>query len=290
MDKKLLDALSNISDGIDALVEALKDNLNNDNNSSLNQPNFQNSLESISATLKDIKSDTKKILKNQETLVSISKEKEENKNSKFKFLDNNDKNIKNGAATILLIAASILAIGLAFKLVGKVDFLSVISISLSIMLIAITYEKISKLKLEPKQAILISSTLVIMTMGIFISSFILSSMSSVSVSKMITSIFISGLFVIISYGLSKILNSFKGMSVGDVKKAAIFLPLIMPVFALSIALSSTFFALVYPISPASLFTSIMISVIFVGISYSIKNIVSSLKESKLLVNPPNTIS
>ena len=29
MDKKLLDALSNISDGIDALVEALKDNLNN---------------------------------------------------------------------------------------------------------------------------------------------------------------------------------------------------------------------------------------------------------------------
>ena len=304
MDKKLLDALSNISDGIDALVEALKDNLNNDNNSSLNQPNFQNSLESISATLKDIKSDTKKILKNQETLVSISKEKEENKNSKFKFLDNNDKNIKNGAskekeenknskfkfwdnndknikngaATILLIAASILAIGLAFKLIGKVDFLSVISISLSITLIAITYEKISKLKLEPKQAILISSTLVIMTMGIFISSFILSSMSSVSVSKMITSIFISGLFVIISYGLSKILNSFKGMAVGDVKKTAIFLPLIMPVFALSIALSSAFFALVYPIKPASLFTSIMISAIFVGISYSIKNIVSSLKD------------
>ena len=51
--------------------------------------------------------------------------------------------IKKGVTTILLIAVAVLAIGLAFKLVGKIDFLSVVGLSLAVVLMAIAFEKIA---------------------------------------------------------------------------------------------------------------------------------------------------
>jgi len=81
--------------------------------------------------------------------------------------------LKKGIGTILLIAGAVLAIGMAFKLVGKVDFLSVISLSLAMTLVSIAFEKIGKLKLTMEQTAITAGSLVIMSIAIAISSLVL---------------------------------------------------------------------------------------------------------------------
>ena len=53
------------------------------------------------------------------------------------------KNIKTGVSTVLLIAGAVLAIGLAFKVVGSVNFAAVISLSIAMPLIAIAFSEIA---------------------------------------------------------------------------------------------------------------------------------------------------
>jgi membrane protein CcdC involved in cytochrome C biogenesis len=53
--------------------------------------------------------------------------------------------VLKSVGTILLIAVGVLAIGLALKLVGDVDFLSVVGLGLSIVLISVAFERV-KLK------------------------------------------------------------------------------------------------------------------------------------------------
>ena len=54
--------------------------------------------------------------------------------------------IKDGIQTVILIAGGVLAIGLAFKLIGQVDFLSVISLSMGILYVSLAFAEIAKIK------------------------------------------------------------------------------------------------------------------------------------------------
>jgi membrane protein CcdC involved in cytochrome C biogenesis len=51
--------------------------------------------------------------------------------------------VLKSVGTILLIAVGVLAIGLALKLVGDVDFLSVVGLGLSIVLISVAFERVA---------------------------------------------------------------------------------------------------------------------------------------------------
>ena len=177
MDKQLLQALDNLSYGLEVLVEALKQKgAKSDTGKTLQSGNFDKSLESITVELKSIKKDTQEILKNQQTIISLQKQKNDDKKSgavEDASGPKKESQIKKGVSTILLIAVAVLAIGLAFKLVGKIDFLSVIALGAAIYLVSMAFEKVAKLKMSIKDAAITSATMVLMAMGVTLSSWIL---------------------------------------------------------------------------------------------------------------------
>ena len=68
-------------------------------------------------------------------------------NRGVEFLRENLKNkIVDGIKVVILIAAGVLALGLAFKIIGKVDFLSVMALSAAMYVISNTFSKISSIK------------------------------------------------------------------------------------------------------------------------------------------------
>ena len=75
MDQELLSALNNIGDALEKLSEALnKDGAKSDVAQSLQVGDFGKQLEEISVGIKSIKSDTKKILDNQQTIIEMQKQ------------------------------------------------------------------------------------------------------------------------------------------------------------------------------------------------------------------------
>jgi hypothetical protein len=66
----------------------------------------------------------------------------------------------------------VLAIGLALKLVGDVDFLSVVGLGLSIVLISVAFERV-KIKISSSEAINTIKVMVAMAAAITMSSWIL---------------------------------------------------------------------------------------------------------------------
>ena len=156
MDKQLLQALDNLSVALEKISETLnKKDSKSSTGKAMESGNFGGQLKEISNGIKKLLADNQKILKNQNTIMNMSKNK--NSDKKVGAEDGSvdkkkESNIKKGVGTILLIAVAVLAIGMAFKLVGKVDFLSVIGLALAITLISIAFEKIAKLKISLKES------------------------------------------------------------------------------------------------------------------------------------------
>lgn len=316
MDKELLEALNNLSLSLDEISKALKKESTSAVSSALKGGDFSKSLESISKEIVQISKDTtqirkdqSEIIKSQNTIINMlsdiksdrgsevekkvtspttvkevgkSKE-EESKESESKSLfggaSKDSSKIKDGVSTIILIAAGVLAIGMAFKLIGKVDVASVLSISLALPIIALAFQKISEMKLKPSEI----GSLVLLTVGmstaIALSSFILGTIQPVGLFQVLTAILISGVFVGVSYGMAKIVDSIRGLGISGAAAVGIsfLLPILMVGFSAAIAGSSYFLGVVKPVGLFQAITSILISGVFVGLSYSLAQIVGSLK-------------
>jgi hypothetical protein len=61
--------------------------------------------------------------------------------------------VKKRCRNYTTYSSCVLAIGLALKLVGDVDFLSVVGLGLSIVLISVAFERVAKLKISSSEAI-----------------------------------------------------------------------------------------------------------------------------------------
>jgi len=133
MDKKLLEALNNLSVALEDIADILaKKQSTSSTGAALESGDLSKNLKEIDAGIKSIKADTQEILKGQKTILEMSrKNSADKKKTPMEEIGGDKKqesNLKKGLGTILLIAVAVLAIGLAFKLVGKIDFLSVISL------------------------------------------------------------------------------------------------------------------------------------------------------------------
>src|ERR1039457_2910245 len=104
MDKELLNALDNLSISLEAIAEILGKNDSKQKSATseaLVGGDFSKQLIEISAGIEEIKKDNKKILKNQETILQISKEK--SKSGGLLGNTSNKEAIKQGVGSILLI-------------------------------------------------------------------------------------------------------------------------------------------------------------------------------------------
>ena len=274
MDKKLLDALSNLSDALVEIGEALKSDKKakkSATTAALQGGDFSKELKQINLGIQSIKKDTQDILKQQKTILSMSKSKEDDKKTGLFEKAGGDKksesNLKKGVGSILLIALAVLAIGLAFKIVGKIDFLSVIGLSIALLIIATAFQKIGVLMLfmRLKDAFHVAIVMVLLSAAMVASSWILAKTKPIGIAQLITSILIGGMFAILSTKLIPLFAAvviFKATRV----KATDLLKTMVAISA-GIAASSWVLALINPLSFTQALTGILIAGMFAVISY-----------------------
>jgi len=279
MDQKLLDALSNMSSALEQIAAALKkgkdDGSDSATTAALKGGDFVKQIKEINIGVKQLQIDTKKILKNQETLLRLSKK---GKKSEFENIGGDKKkesDLKKGIGTILLIAIAVLAIGIAFKLVGGINFLSVIGLSLALLILSYAFEKIAKLNISIKQAAVTSSSLVLMAAAVTFSSWILKKITPIGFTQALTMILIGVGFSMLSPAISSIIEAFGGMSWGGVIKASFGLVIVLPAIAKGIELSSHILKKVTPIGLMQAVSAILIAGIFTVISFGIKNLLEA---------------
>lgn len=299
MDKQLLKALDNLSVGLEQLVKALesKDSKKSDTSTALQSGDFGKSLEQISVEIKSIKTDTQQILKNQQTIIGLfNQKKNEKKTDEVSGASDPKKEgqIKKGVATILLIAVAVLAIGLAFKLVGKVNILSVLALGIGIVLVAYAFERVAKIKgatggpMTIKEAAILSAIMIIASAGIMVSSWILSKISPITIPQVLTAAAIALLFTFVAPAMSKLISSMmtnqtvsyggmkfktQALSFGTVLKASIMLPLMMVAMSFGIMLSSKILSKITPITIPQALTAILIGVMFAIVSQGIAGLI-----------------
>jgi hypothetical protein len=283
MDQKLLNALNNLSEGLEAIADALKDKKGGNKSATtdaLQGGNFTTHIKEINVGVKQLIKDSKQILKNQETIISLSKKSSGDKKSDFEKAGGDQKqesNIKKGVGTILLIAVAVLAIGMAFKLVGGINFLSVVGLSIAILLLAKAFEKVSAMRMSLKEAAIVSASLVLMAIALTVSSWILKKLTPIGFTQAITMIMIGVGFSLLSPAIGKIITAFKNMSWNQVAKAAVGLVIVLPAIALGITMSSWILKKITPIGFTQALTMILIGVGFSVLSPAIGKIIKAFK-------------
>jgi len=275
MDKQLLDALNNLSQSLEMIAQALdkKGTSNTTTTNALQSGDFSKQLSEINVSLKSIKSDTTKILAQQNTILSMQKKKENDKKTGlFEESDDPKKEgqIKKGVTTILLIAVAVLAIGLAFKLVGKIDFLSVVGLSLAVVLMAIAFEKIAKLNLSIKEAFNASLVIVMMAVAVTMASWIMAFIEPIGFTQLLTAVLIAAMFAVLSNYLENIFIA--SIIFGKLNVSPFQLVKSLVAISLAITASSFILAFIKPMTLGQSITAILIAAMFAVISYSLHKI------------------
>jgi hypothetical protein len=287
MDKKLLDSLSNLSLALEDIAAALKDKSEAQSATAkaMKGGDFVKEIKEINVGVKALQKDSKQILANQQTIMNMAKSKGDKKENVAENLGkdkNAQKNFKEGLGVILLIAVAVLAIGVAFNLVGKVNFLSVIALSIALPLLAIGFAKVHKILKEvgfdpKKDARNFIIAITAISVGLTASSWILSMITPLSFSKFFTATFIALTFAMLGPSIYKFLMAFKDMSWGQLIKSVVGFAIILPAIALGIALASWAFQLIKPIGFSQFLTAVGIGIVFAIISFGIRKLLKAFK-------------
>jgi len=287
MDKKLLDGLSNLSLALEDIAAALKDKSEAQSATAkaMKGGDFVKEIKEINVGVKALQKDSKQILANQQTIMNMAKSKGDKKENVAENLGkdkNAQKNFKEGLGVILLIAVAVLAIGVAFNLVGKVNFFAVIALSIALPLLAIGFSKVHKVLKEAgfdpkKDAKNFIIAITAISLGITAASWILSMVTPLSFSKFFTATFIALTFAMLGPSIYKFLMAFKEMSWGQLIKSAVGFVIILPSIALGIAFASWAFQLIKPIGFSQFLTAVGIGIVFAIISFGIRKLLKAFK-------------
>lgn len=287
MDDKLLEALNNMSVGLEMIAEALnsKKEAQSATAKALQSGNFLEEIKSISQGIEVLKKDNKKILENQETLLGLAKSKKDGKGDVTENLGKDkekQKHFKEGIGVVLLIAVAVLAIGAAFKLIGNVNFVSVISLAIAMPLIAYAFSKIFTVlkqsgfdsKKDSKNLILAITSI---ALSFTLASWILSMVVPLTFTKLFTIVLLGVGFTMIVPSVMKIIKSFSKMSFGQLIKSVLFLPLVLPAIALGLAFASWALQLVKPITFSQALSSIFVAAVFAVVAFGIRKMLKSFE-------------
>ena len=275
-DKKYIESLSNFAIALEELVDEMKKQTKA-KEKGIDKPsgkplNIDQTLTSIQEGIDQIKDDNKKILDNQDTLLKMNKDAKKSGGLISGVTDkDNKKKIKDGVSTIILMAGAVLAIGLAFKVVGGVDFAAVISLSFALPMIAYAFAKVSTALIENDMqygdVLFTVFALVAMAGGLAISSYIMSAIVPIGLFQFLTAVGISITLAIVAIGASFMLDNLKKVKMGDILK----LPAILVALSLAIALSSGILGMTKILDP-----SLLVNIVLQGIVMGIVSTVLSI--------------
>lgn len=198
-----------------------------------NMSEMAEKLEVVVENTSKTKDNTDKILKVVEGL------KKEKKKGIWDRLSSKDKtkDVGEGIKTIALMAGSILAIGSAFKIIGEVDFESVIALSIALPLMAEAFNRMDK-SLSPKDAAVLSANMIIMSVGVAASGYILSMMPELGFKQMISVVGVAVGMGVAMYAMAMTADMLNTKEVGNM----FLLAAVMPAMALGIAISGSILA------------------------------------------------
>lgn len=275
MDQRLLSALENLGNALEEIASALqsKEEAKTSSVQALKAGDFGKQLESINTQLKSIKADTQEILREQKTIQSMSKQKDVKKETPMEEIGKDKKKesaLKKGIGTILLIAVAVLAIGMAFKLVGKIDFLSVIGLGLAMYVISESFAKIAKLDLSLAEAFRTSLTMVMVALAVTVSSWILKMIIPLGFLQITTGILIATMFYVLAPKLERIAYGVSAMKLLRVGKLALITTLVG--VSAAITASSWVLQAIVPVGPIQMLTAILIAGMFFVISTNLERI------------------
>jgi hypothetical protein len=238
----------------------------------------------------------KKIKKTSDkTTEEIGKEKKQEQDSKKKGLLGgfDTKKIKDGIGIILAIAVGVIAIGLALKIVGKLDFVSVMALALALPLIAIAFAKIAAVfsgqevedrgkkvrypKFNVRDLPSMMLTMVGFSTAIMVSSFMLSKVKPIGIFQAMTSILIAGTFAVLAPNLGKLINAFNKVNLWGALRSVVLLPIVLLGISTAIMLSSYVLSKVKPIGFFQAITAILIAGTFAAVSYGLGKLLSAFK-------------
>jgi hypothetical protein len=264
IDDRYVRRLDDFTKALEGIVDLLKEDNSRKNVDTVNQL-LTNMNEDISGIVKNMEIVVKSVKKIETQNDKILKEIQEVKKTKETgMLGNvaevdNKRKIIDAVKIIVLIAAGVLAIGLAFKMIAPVPFLSVIAIGLAMVFIAGAFVIISAATegMTPGDASLTSGMMVIMALGITVSSWILAAAGTLTFAK-VSSI----LFTSIALGTSLVLLAIavenSKLKPADYLKMMI-LPLVLPLIALGITISSIILASIVPLSLGQIVTTLFVA-------------------------------
>jgi methyl-accepting chemotaxis protein len=151
-----------------------------------------------------------------------------------------------------------MAIGFAFKLVGTVDFASVIALSIALPLIAHAFAEIADMgELDYNTVLSMGLMLVIMSTAMMLSSWILSYSAKIKPEILFTALAIGFIFTVVAFGVSMMIEALDDAGLKEV----LLLGLVMVVVAAAIMISSWLLQYVVPIP----FWDVVLASITIGI-------------------------
>ena len=128
-----------------------------------------------------------------------------------------------------------------------------------------------------KAVIFLPLVLPAIALGIALASYALQLVQPIGFVQFFSAILIAGIFAVVSYGIRNMLQAFDGINPAEALVAAIFIPVILPAVALAIAGASKALSLVQPVGLLQWFTSILIGVLFVVLSFGVANIIKAFR-------------
>ena len=231
-------------------------------------------LEAINNRTKKIESNTDQILAE----VRDIKKSKDNTSGIFSAKDVKNKNaIASGVSSIVMIAGAIMAIGLAFKVVGDVDFLTVIGLSVSLFILAKTFSSIADIKNMDKTKMIQTGFILLSITGVILAAaLILSATPSLTAMQLLS---VAAIGFAVGFATLGILA---GLGEFDPSKMWIVgvIPLLIPAVAMGIATAGMIFNSMPAVGIMKLIGAILISISLVPIIYAFSLIVRHLKDVK----------
>ena len=241
IDEKYIESLDTFTTSLEKIVEILKEQQKTGKSDVVNDF-LKTPMNDLSHVVKDLQKITEDGFKNVKTdnekiLQKIDGIKKQKESGMFGSIEDpkNKNKIVDGIKVVVLIAAGVLALGLAFKIIGKVDFLSVVALSVSMIAMSLAYSKIADIKnLKYTNILLISSIMPLMAIGLALSGYILKGMPDFSVMQSMSILLISTAMGLAAYLIMKSVSKISSSSL----KMVPLLPLILPMIAWGIVKSS----------------------------------------------------
>lgn len=212
-------------------------------------------IEEVIKDSKETKDNTQAILKEIKSLKG-AKEKGFFEKISLKGTEKG-KNLADGMKSIVLMAGGIMALGLAFKVVGDVDFQSVIALSVALPIMVKSYEMAGDLDVD--DSIRITKSLVIMSSGLMASGLLLQFFPEINEKKLNSLLGVTAATSITMLVLTHTANNIKSNKIKDLALIAG----IIPIVSLGILLSGAIFTQM-PILDWNIIESTLITSLAIG--------------------------